>query len=39
MTNNGAYGFDTSVFIVLGNGNGTFQAPIVYTVGRGRFTW
>jgi hypothetical protein len=35
FANHGAYGFDTSVFIVLGNGNGTFQAPMVYTVGRG----
>lgn len=35
MTNNGAYGFDSRVFVVLGNGNGTFGAPIVYTVGRG----
>ncbi len=35
MTNNGAYGFDTSVFIVRGHGDGTFDAPIVYTVGRG----
>ncbi|HMJ07067.1 MAG TPA: VCBS repeat-containing protein, partial [Chthoniobacterales bacterium] len=35
MTNQGAYGFDNGVFIVLGNGNGTFQAPIVYTAGRG----
>jgi len=35
FANHGAYGFDTSVFIVLGNGNGTFQAPIVYTAGRG----
>ena len=35
FANHGAYGFDNNVFIVLGNGNGTFQAPIVYTVGRG----
>lgn len=35
FANTGAYGFDTSVFVVLGNGNGTFQAPLVYTVGRG----
>lgn len=35
MTNNGAYGFDSRVFIVLGQGNGTFAPPIIYTVGRG----
>jgi hypothetical protein len=35
MTNQGAYGFDTKVFIVLGHGNGTFDPPIVYTVCRG----
>jgi len=35
MTNNGAYGFDTKVFIVLGHGNGTFDPPIVYTACRG----
>jgi hypothetical protein len=35
MTNQGAYGFDTRVFIVLGHGNGTFDPPIVYTVCRG----
>lgn len=35
LTNNGAYGFDDSVYIVLGNGDGTFQPPIVYTAGRG----
>ena len=35
MTNNGTFGFDARVFIVLGRGNGTFDPPIVYTVGRG----
>ena len=35
FTNQGAYGFDNGLFIVLGNGNGTFQPPIVYTAGRG----
>jgi hypothetical protein len=35
FANNGAYGYDSSVFIVLGNGNGTFQPPIIYTAGRG----
>jgi hypothetical protein len=35
MTNNGAYGFDTKVFIVLGHGDGTFDPPIVYTACRG----
>lgn len=35
MTNQGAYGFDSRAFIVLGRGDGTFDPPIVYTVGRG----
>jgi hypothetical protein len=35
MSDPGAYGFDSSVFIVLGHGDGTFEPPIVYTVGRG----
>jgi hypothetical protein len=35
FANTGAYGFDSGMFVVLGNGNGTFQAPIVYTAGRG----
>jgi VCBS repeat protein/dockerin type I repeat protein len=35
FSNQGAYGFDNGLFIVLGNGNGTFQSPIVYTAGRG----
>jgi hypothetical protein len=35
MTNQGAYGFDSRLFVVLGLGDGTFDTPIVYTVGRG----
>ena len=35
FANTGAYGFDDGMFIVLGNGNGTFQAPLEYHAGRG----
>lgn len=35
FANQGAYGFDDGLFIVPGNGNGTFQAPLIYTAGRG----
>ncbi len=35
MTDYGLDGFDSKVFIILGRGNGTFDPPIVYTVGRG----
>jgi hypothetical protein len=35
FANQGAYGFDAGMFVVLGNGNGTFQAPQMYTAGRG----
>ncbi len=35
FANQGSYGFDSGVFVVLGNGNGTFQSPLVYTAGRG----
>jgi hypothetical protein len=35
FANQGAYGFDDGLFVVLGNGNGTFQSPTVYTAGRG----
>jgi hypothetical protein len=35
FANTGAYGFDSGVFVVLGNGNGTFQSPLEYIVGRG----
>jgi hypothetical protein len=35
MTRPGAYGFDDQVMLVLGNGDGTFGPPVIYTVGRG----
>jgi hypothetical protein len=35
MTAGGAYGYDTVVMVVLGNGNGTFQPVTQYTVARG----
>ncbi len=35
FANTGAYGFDDGMFVVRGNGNGTFQPPLVYHAGRG----
>ncbi len=35
FANQGAYGFDDGMFVVLGNGNGTFQPTLEYHAGRG----